>query len=69
MSAENIWCQQLHFIVETIFKERKMDLTREHYCGNIVNDFKVEQNQEQCLQRLQLAYEIEAPSCTALYSN
>ena len=38
-----------------------MELTRQHYFIMILCDFKLGLGQEECLQRLQLAYEDETP--------
>ena len=48
-------------------KERKMELTREHYHTMILHYFKIELDHEQCYQHLQLAYRDEVPSCATAF--
>ena len=49
MAADNNLWQKLLFTCRRINFERKMELTREHYCTIIFYDFKVGLDQEECL--------------------
>ena len=45
-----------------------MDLTREHYRVIIFYDFKLLLNQDECVQRLQLAFGDESPARATVFS-
>ena len=44
-----------------------MELTREHYRAMIFYDFKARLNQNECLQRLRLAFGNECPSRATVF--